>query len=145
MIGSIADINIQIGSSVFRLKDLQGKTLYAAKQLPVYNSYLSAKPSSTIEKNEVAGIVQGFVQKGYKGAKQNYFLIGPNTALIKAIPYDQSSFSANKLQDQGVKTYNEMVKDQESEDKPWYAKIISNIGPWVIGGIAVYTLIKKKL
>lgn len=145
MVGSVADINIELSGNIYRLKDLYGKTLYAAKKIAWFKSYLSPKASGTIEKNEVVGIVQGFVQKGYKGAKQSFFIVGPSSNTTKVVPYTPNNFADDKLIEQGLKNVKDQAASDQSDLAPWYTKVIKQAGPWIIVGIIAYTFVKKKL
>jgi hypothetical protein len=144
MIAAVSDINIKIGNDVYRLKDLYNKTLYSTRSLPIYKTYLSKTPIGKTGSNEAVGIVQGFVANGYKGAKGSYFLIGPDTRNIKAIPYSANYFSSTALQQQGTKNAEEVVKTDENEKQPWYIKLTKTALPYLVGaGIIIYFINKK--
>jgi hypothetical protein len=145
MIGSVADLNINIGGQVFRLKDLFGKTLYAAKNVDVYKTYLSKTPISKIKSGEIVGRVQGYVANGYKGARMPFLIIGDNTKNTQVVPYVSSNFSASKLNAQGVKTVSDLLKQDEAEAQPWYIKSLKTIAPWAFVGIVGFSLLKRKI
>lgn len=144
---SIANAVISIGNGQYPLTQLRGKTIYAAKKLPLYASY---KPGAAVRgyvnAGEYIGIIQGFVANGYKGAKGSFFIIGnttndPNTRFI---PYSQNNFSQSKLTAQGTKTSKDIVKEEQTESEAWYIKVIKQVAPYAIGGVVIYALINKK-
>jgi hypothetical protein len=144
MIAAISDINIKIGSDVYRLKDLYNKTLYSTRELPIFKTYLSKIPIGKTNSNEAIGIVQGFVANGYKGAKGSFFLIGPDTKNTKAIPYAANYFSSTSLQQQGIKNAEEVVQSDENQNQPWYIKLTKTALPYLVGaGIIIYFINKK--
>ena len=144
MIGSVADINITIGSGVYRLKDLYGKTLYAAKPLPWFKSYLSPKSSGNYKAGEAIGIFQGYVANGYKGAKQAFFIVGDNSQNTKVVPYAPGNFSETKIKSQGGKTAGEVLANEDKEAQPWYIKLVKTAGPFIALGLLGYGYLKNK-
>jgi hypothetical protein len=145
MIGSVADLNINIGGQVFRLKDLFGKTLYATRDVDIYKTYLSRKPIAKVKSGAIVGRVQGYIANGYKGARMPFLIIGENSRNTQVVPYLSSNFSASKLEAQGVKTVGELVRKDEAEAQPWYIKSLKTIAPWAAIGIVGYSLIKRKV
>ena len=144
MIGSVADINITIGNGVYRLKDVYGKTLYAAKPLPFYKSYLSKTPQGQIKANEIIGIVQGYIANGYKGAKQAFIIVGDNTKNTKVVPYAPGNFSETKLKNQGTKTTGEVLANEDKEAQPWYIKLAKTAGPFILVAALGYGYINRR-
>jgi len=124
MIGSIAEASILIGSGQYKLTSLRGKTLYAAKKLPMYASYKpGAAVRSYVNPGQYIGIVQGFVANGYKGANGSFFIIGNSTndPNFRFIPYAPSNFSESNLRGQGTKTGSEIISQENKETKPWWS------------------------
>jgi hypothetical protein len=144
MIGSVADFNIQIGSGIYRLKDLYGKTIYAAKPLRWYKSYLSANPSGKHLTGEAVGIFRGYVANGYKGARQPYIIVGDNTQNTHVVPYAAANFSESKIKQQGGKTAGEVVTKDELEGQPWYIKFTKTALPFLVIGLVGYGYLKNK-
>lgn len=142
-IGSVADANIKIGSDIYRLKDLYTKTLYAAKDIGVYKSYLSLKPINYIKKGSPIGTIQGFTANGYKGAKQSFFHIGPNTQSQVFVPYAADNFSSLDLQKQGVDNAQQVIDKAEADSQSWYVKLTKNILPYALAAVVIVYLIKK--
>jgi hypothetical protein len=145
MIGSVAELNINIGGQVFRLKDLFGKTLYAAKDVDIYKTYLSKTPIAKVKAGAIVGRVQGYIANGYKGARMPFIIIGENTKNTQLVPYLSSNFSASKLEAQGVKTAGELVRKDEAEAQPWYIKTLKIAAPWAVVGVIGYSLLKRKV
>jgi len=147
-IGTTGKTAITIGNKQYSLQQLAGKTLYAAKRVPVYKTYLNATPEYYIEPGNIVGIVQGFVAKGYKGSARDYFLIGPNTRDVKAAVYTANLYSETKLVQQGTKNTKEEIKDiaDEITDEatPWYIKSLKTIMPYVLIGTIGYLLLTKR-
>lgn len=144
MIGSVADLNINIGGQVFRLRDLFGKTLYATRDVQVFKTYLSKQPLTTIKSGAIVGRVQGYIANGYKGARMPFIIIGNDTKNTQVVPYSSNNFSANRLQAQGVKTAGEVVKKDEETAQPWYIKSLKTIAPFALIGLLGYGYIKRK-
>ena len=144
MIGSTAELNINIGGQLFRLKDLFGKTLYAARDLDIYKTYLSKAPINKVKAGAIVGRVQGYVANGYKGARMPFIIIGENTQNTQVVPYLTGNFSASKLEAQGVKTVGELVRKDEAAAEPWYIKSLNTVAPWAVVGIVGYSLLKRK-
>lgn len=144
MIGSVADFNITIGSGVYRLRDLYGKTIYAAKPLRWYKSYLSINPSGKFLTGEPVGIFRGYVANGYKGAKQPFIIVGDNTQNTKVIPYAALNFSESKIKSQGGKTAGEVINKDEAEAQPWYIKLTKTALPFLVVGLVGYGYLKNK-
>jgi hypothetical protein len=144
MIGSTAELNINIGGQLFRLKDLFGKTLYAARDLDIYKTYLSKTPINKVKAGAIVGRVQGYVANGYKGARMPFIIIGENTQNTQVVPYLTGNFSASKLEAQGVKTVGELVRKDEAAAEPWYIKSLKTVAPWAVVGIVGYSLLKRK-
>jgi hypothetical protein len=144
MIGSTAELNINIGGQLFRLKDLFGKTLYAARDLDIYKTYLSKTPINKVKAGAIVGRVQGYVANGYKGARMPFIIIGENTQNTQVVPYLTSNFSASKLEAQGVKTVGELVRKDEAAAEPWYIKSLKTVAPWAVVGIVGYSILKRK-
>jgi len=144
MIGSTAELNINIGGQLFRLKDLFGKTLYAARDLDIYKTYLSKTPINKVKAGAIVGRVQGYVANGYKGARMPFIIIGENTQNTQVVPYLTGNFSASKLEAQGVKTVGELVRKDEAAAEPWYIKSLKTVTPWAVVGIVGYSLLKRK-
>jgi len=144
MIGSTAELNINIGGQLFRLKDLFGKTLYAARDLDIYKTYLSKTPINKVKAGAIVGRVQGYVANGYKGARMPFIIIGENTQNTQVVPYLTGNFSASKLEAQGVKTVGELVRKDEAAAQPWYIKSLKTVAPWAVVGIVGYSLLKRK-
>jgi hypothetical protein len=135
---------IKIGNTIYRDIELRGKTLYASRKLPIYNTYRSVNPSSYVAENTPVGIYQGYVANGYKGAKRSYIIIGSNTQNTKVVPYDSTYFSSYALDSQGTKSASEEKKTDEQENRPWYQKITGTLAPWIVGLIAFGIYIKNK-
>jgi len=144
MIGSTSELNINIGGQLFRLKDLFGKTLYAARDLDIYKTYLSKTPINKVKAGAIVGRVQGYVANGYKGARMPFIIIGENTQNTQVVPYLTGNFSASKLEAQGVKTVGELVRKDEAAAEPWYIKSLKTVAPWAVVGIVGYSLLKRK-
>ena len=144
MIGTTADLNITIGGQVFRLRDLYGKTLYAAREVGIYKTYLSKQPLTKVKAGSIVGRVQGYIANGYKGARQPFIIIGENSRQTQLVPYSPGNFSASKLEAQGVKTASEVVRDAESEAAPWYVKTAKTLAPWLVVGVLGYGILKRK-
>jgi hypothetical protein len=144
MIGSTAELNINIGGQLFRLKDLFGKTLYAARDLDIYKTYLSKTPINKVKAGAIVGRVQGYVANGYKGARMPFIIIGENTQNTQVVPYLTGNFSASKLEAQGVKTVGELVRKDEAAAEPWYIKSLKTVAPWAVVGIVGYSILKRK-
>jgi hypothetical protein len=144
MIGSTAELNINIGGQLFRLKDLFGKTLYAARDLDIYKTYLSKTPINKVKAGAIVGRVQGYVANGYKGARMPFIIIGENTQNTQVVPYLTGNFSASKLEAQGVKTVGELVRKDEAAAEPWYIKSLKTVAPWAVVGVIGYSILKRK-
>jgi hypothetical protein len=144
MIGSTAELNINIGGQLFRLKDLFGKTLYAARDLDIYKTYLSKTPINKVKAGAIVGRVQGYVANSYKGARMPFIIIGENTQNTQVVPYLTGNFSASKLEAQGVKTVGELVRKDEAAAEPWYIKSLKTVAPWAVVGIVGYSILKRK-
>jgi hypothetical protein len=144
MIGSTSELNINIGGQLFRLKDLFGKTLYAARDLDIYKTYLSKTPINKVKAGAIVGRVQGYVANGYKGARMPFIIIGENTQNTQVVPYLTGNFSASKLEAQGVKTVGELVRKDEAAAEPWYIKSLKTVAPWAVVGIVGYSILKRK-
>jgi len=147
-LGTTATTAIIIGSRQYSLNQLYNKTLYAAKPVPVYKTYLSAQPEFTLPVGSLVGVVQGFVAKGHNGSPRDYFLIGPNTRDVKAVPYTPVNFSETKLRQQGAKdtkeTFEDKEKEAEVENTEWYIKIIKTVMPYAAIALVGYLLLKNK-
>jgi hypothetical protein len=144
MIGSTAELNINIGGQLFRLKDLYGKTLYAARDLDIYKTYLSKTPINKVKAGGIVGIVRGYVANGYKGARMPFIIIGINTQNTQVVPYLTGNFTASKLEAQGLKTVGELVRKDEAAAEPWYIKSLKTVAPWAVVGIVGYSILKRK-
>lgn len=145
MIGSTADLNINIGGQVYRFKDLYNKTLYASREIGIYKTYLSAKPFAKIKPGEIAGRVQGYIANGYKGAKMPFIIVGDNSQQTQLVPYSANNFSANKLDAQGVKTAGEQAKKEDAQADAWYIKSLKTLAPWLVVGLLGYGYLKRKV
>lgn len=139
----VGDISLQIGSSIFRLVDLYAKTIYATRELKVYATPSGKKIVATIKAGEPIGTIRGYYPKGRNGAVNNFIIVGPNSKEIFFVPYSASNFSETKLKQQGTKTQQELVTDQEKENQPWYIKLSGQIVPWVAVGVLGYLFLKN--
>jgi hypothetical protein len=145
MIGNTSELNINIGGQLFRLKDLFGKTLYAARDLDIYKTYLSKTPINKVKAGAIVGMVRGYVANGYKGARMPFIIIGENIQNTQVVPYLTGNFSASKLEAQGVKTVGELVRKDEAAAEPWYIKSLKTVAPWAVVGIVGYSILKRKV
>ena len=145
MIGAISDINIKIGSGIYRMLDLYGKTLYAARKVNVFKSYAGGRPIATVQVGDPIGIVRGYVANGYKGAKQAYLIVGPSSNATTVVPYAPENFSESAIESQGVQTALQKSQSDQSDLAPWYIKLTKTILPWAVVGLVGYQLLKKHL
>jgi len=147
-IGAAGDYNLQIGNNIYRLLDLYSKTIYATKPLNVYTTVAAKKIATTLKAGDPIGTVRGYYPAGRGGAKKNYILVGPSSKDIKAIEYDATNFSEDKLLQQGVpnakQSAEEMKKLQEDSNTPWYMKITKQVLPWAAGGLGLYLFINSR-
>lgn len=143
MINGVADISLQIGTSIYRLKDLYSKTVYATKVLSVYSTPSGKKVIATIKAGEPIGVIQGYYPKGRMGAIDNFLIVGPTTKDNGFVKYASGNFSEYKLQQQGTKTQKEKSDTEAKEEQPWYLKLSGQILPWALLGFIGFQYFKN--
>lgn len=147
---------LRIGNNVYTLRQLFGKTIYAARPLTVFNTFNPRSTiSHTVSTGDPVGIVRGFIAKGYRNPKsgtvaaQDFLLVGPTNAQIKCVPYAPGNFSETQIRQQGAKSSSEISRSEAEKEaetnQPWYSKLASTLGPWVLVTVAAATFIKSKV
>lgn len=145
MINGVADISLQIGTSIYRLKDLYSKTIYATKALNVYSTPSGKKIVATIKAGDPIGIIQGYYPKGRNGSVDNFLIVGPTTKDNGFVKYSANNFSEYKLAQQGTKTQKQKAEEDTKEEQPWYMKLTGQILPWAVLGFIGYKVLDGQL
>lgn len=141
------DITLEIGSNLYRLIDLYGKTLFSTKKLPVFYNFRTVGKNTLystryVSPSNVVGIVRGYKTIKSGPLMGDYLLVGSNAKSIEFVPYNKANFSETYIKQQGIKTAEEVANDSEKTPDAWYVAITKQVMPWlVIGGVG-YFLIK---
>ena len=130
----MAKIAIKIGDAYFYDNTLYGKTLFANKDIQMYQSPLQKTKVGVIKRGEPIGVFQGYIasnlQKGYKYPS---IAVGLTTKATTFFKYESDAISANALRQQGTSDVNKEVidaaKSEAEANKPWYVKLTQNILP----------------
>lgn len=146
MFGS-GDITLEIGSNLYRLIDLYGKTLFSTKKLPVFYNFRTVGKNTLystryVSPSNVVGIVRGYKTIKSGPLKGDYLLVGTNSKALEFVPYDKTNFSESYIKQQGIKTAEEVAKDAEKTPDAWYVSITKQVMPWLVFGGVGYFLIK---
>lgn len=108
--------------------DIIGKTLVAAKDLPVYDFPDDPKKViGAIKKGNPVGIVYAWLNANpEEGRNAIWWQFSPatNYGSYYYAPHDSTAFDLSSLQAQGVLTIEEKKKKEEYDNMEWYEKAI---------------------
>lgn len=135
---------------IFDANQIIGKTLFAAKPVPIKRYPSSSSPVVyTAPTGAAVGIVYSWVMDGIEMYWQFYDANGKAYYAKQATGY----FSLTALKDQGAQTVLEVKQAQEEQNKPWFEKLFGTIGGGVgataktailvIAGILIYKQLSK--
>lgn len=134
--------------SVYSADAIIGYTLVGLKDVPVYKSASDyAVPFGFVKKGQPVGVVYSYLAPNptwnrsvlwwvYKDGTGNFYYSKMEPGL-----YDIS-----QLQEQGVISVAEQVRQQQLEALPWYERLIKEYGPtllWGTAGVLVATAVIK--
>ena len=130
-----------------------GKTLIAKKRIPLYPSAKEDKNRiiAIVEPGKPVGVVYSWVD-GERG-KPLFWMFYAKVGNIEKAYYakhDENGFNLPALKEQGVKTTQEEIQEEENKDKPTSEKIfeyIKKYAMWAgigLAGILVFREILRK-
>jgi hypothetical protein len=146
----MAKIAIKIQNEYFTDIQLYGKTLYAAKDIPMYFSPLLKKQLGVIKRGQPIGTFQVF--NPAQPAKNINFPtigVGRTTNALTFFKYENDVIQSAALKRQGTRTTSEEVieaaKEEQNANKTWYEKLAENILPYAAGVAIAFFIIQKKV
>lgn len=117
------------------LNSLIGKTLYAAKPVKLYRftaDYYDGKPAIfTVQAGQAIGVVDTWIQKG----PDYWFLYYDSNKRLYVSRHVKGDYSLKQLQNQGVKTEEQKLKEAEQASKTWFEKIFSTKNLLIVAGV----------
>lgn len=124
--------------------DILGKTLVAAKDLPVYDfPDTPRKVVGTIKKGNPVGIVYSWLNVDpAKGRTTIWWQFSPatNYSNYYYAPHESEAFDLSSLQAQGVLTIEEKKAKADYENMEWYEKVIHQVLTKVVPVVLVIGL-----
>lgn len=125
------------------------KTLYANRDLPVFDGYPTAtytpKQVGVVKAGNPAGIVYSWVDADPSNRRDNiWWVFYPATAngSYYMMPHGVGFYDVSTLREQGVITVDEQKEQEEEANKEWYEKIVDKALPWVVGAVLGAALIR---
>lgn len=136
---------------VYSVSDIVDKTLFAAKDLPYFDSqptaYSTPKSIGIIKAGTPAGVVYSWLET----PQGIWWMFYPSNTYghYYYMPHHIGDFDMNALAQQGVLSEPEKAAAAAEENKTWYEKLIGQILPVAaivyLGGVALKGYISKKL
>lgn len=145
----MAKIAIKIGDAYYYDNTLYGKTLFANKDIQLYQSPLQKTKLGVIKRGEPIGVFQAYIPANAKKGYQNASIaVGLSTKATSFFKYSSDAISTNALKQQGATDVNKEVIDaakaEADANKPWYIKLTDNILPIAAITILGIAYIKKQ-
>lgn len=132
------------------------KTLVALKDLPVYDTYprtgVTPKQIGTITSGNPAGTVYSYIDADTTQGRQAlwwmFYPVSDFNSNYYYMPHAQGDFDVSALNQQGVISVADQVKQQQEANKPWYTQIVDQIIPValiaILGGAVIRGVLSKK-
>lgn len=127
--------------SLYSVEDLIGKTLYAAKDVPLYrttgNYYQGDKPVYIVKRGQAIGVLDTWIQKG----ADIWFLYYDSNKRLYVSQYKDGFYSGKQLKDQGVKTEEEKTEEARQGGLKWYEKLFEKGENVAIAAVFIWGMV----
>ncbi len=131
------------------------KTLIAAKDLPIYSSYPTLSnptPLKTglVKSGNPAGTVYSYIDADPTQKRDTlwwvFYPVGSGNYYY--MPHHKGDFDVSTLNQQGVISVEDQIKQQQEDNKPWYQQITDKVLPIaliaILGGAVIRGVLSKK-
>lgn len=144
-----------MSNELYDVSQVLEKTLIAAQDLPVFDSYptknYQPKQIGIVKKGQPAGIVYSWVNADPANNRANLWWIfypGSSTGSYYAMPHNAGYYDISALRQQGVITVVEQQEQEDEANKAWYEKVLDKALPVVLvavlGGAFIRGLVSRK-
>lgn len=121
-----------------------GKTFFAKKKLPVYSSGFDySQPVGYVQPGDMIGVVYSWLNPVTGIRSKLWWMIDRGNADYIFMPHDPDAFSFQALQQQGVKTNQQLATEkaeQEAKENNPVEYYVKNYGKWILITAAVIGL-----
>jgi hypothetical protein len=125
----------------YLITDFLDKTLYAVKQVPIRRyPEDKEKPIYIVKSGEMVGVVYSWIGIKANVRKSNYFMFYDANGRAYYTPAILSMYSMTHAKEQGIKTTEQKIKEQEEKedkDKEGVYYYITKYGKWVLAAYVV--------
>lgn len=119
---------LTIGSETFTPDQIMGKTLVAAKPIPLKRGYQDALPVVfTVPSGKEIGVVMGFLTPSPSKGRDGYwweFYDGQRSFFMK---HQNNSIVLKNLKSQGALNIKEVAEKKEDEGKSWWENAVDDV------------------
>lgn len=128
--------------SVYNVEDIMDKTLFAKAKVPIYDNVPPAQKKLVgyaLPGNPVGVVYSYLAADPTRGRNNLWWMFYPASNYSHNYYAEQIGgyYDVSQLKAQGVLSIEEQIQKEEEENLPWYEKLITKYGPWILGaGIA---------
>jgi hypothetical protein len=139
-------------ASTYSADDVVDKTLYASQKVPVFAAPPpydgSTVPIAYVDPGQPVGIVYSYDNPDPTRGRNNlWWMFYPASNYSDYYYAEQVGgyYDVSTLRAQGVLSLTEKQQAADDANKPWYERLLTKYGPWVLGTVVVAAAVKGVL